>query len=323
MPFANPEPLRYPGSAPTTGGTPAMPGASTDAATAWMQQQPWYRSTLASWGNPSVLTLGQRGYLARTAIQAGMDPSFGISTDGTVEDWSTPTGSKIALAAFGAAAGASAAGAFGGGSAAASGSAPAAGGAGAATKIATGVATNAASNAVNTAMGTQGSGSKTAEVMALLGGLLSGKLIANHGASANVPPQLSQLLDLGTQRAQAQQPTFNAVNQGIFKMLPTSATQGIAPPTPMTVTPSPQASQTSDSGGMNPWLAGGLGAAGGIGLGGLLTGTNPYGAIVDGLKKIFGNNGGGSSTSAIDPSTWKTVGPPDPNDPSLGDWSQS
>lgn len=105
MPLVNPDPLKYPGAASTAGGTSTSSGASTDEATQWIQQQPWYRETLAKWGNPKTLTLGQRGYLARTAQQAGLNKDFGINTDGTVEDWSTPTGAKIALAAMAAWAG--------------------------------------------------------------------------------------------------------------------------------------------------------------------------------------------------------------------------
>ncbi len=126
MPLVNPDPLRFPGSASTAGGTSAVQGSSTDEATTWIQNQPWYRDTLAQWGNPQTLSLGQRGYLTRTAQQAGLDTSFGIAADGSVEDWSTPTAAKIGLAAFGAAAGGAAMGAFSGGS----GAAAASGGAG-------------------------------------------------------------------------------------------------------------------------------------------------------------------------------------------------
>lgn len=88
MSIFNPDPLRFPGSANTSNGTKANAGMDPAAATQWLQQQPWYQQTLASWGNPKTLTLGQRGYLARTAIAAGMDPSFGVGTNGEVENWS-------------------------------------------------------------------------------------------------------------------------------------------------------------------------------------------------------------------------------------------
>lgn len=187
------------------------------------------------------------------------------------------------------------------------------------------VATDAAGNAVNNLTGggpaPQSGGSKTAEMMALLGGLLAGQALKKNGAAGNVPPELSQLLQLGTQRAQAQQPMFNAVNQGVFSMLPNYAKDGIAPPTPMNVPPSaPPASPSG--GGMNPALLAALSAGGGMGLGGLVTGTNPYGAVIEGLKKLFGR-GGSTPSGGAGTTPYSVVGPPDPSDPWNGDPSQT
>jgi hypothetical protein len=82
--LVNPDPIRYPGAASTAGGTSTSTGASTDQATAWLQQQPWYKATLAKWGNPKTLSLGQRGYLSRTAYQAGLDSGLMVQPDGSV-----------------------------------------------------------------------------------------------------------------------------------------------------------------------------------------------------------------------------------------------
>lgn len=133
--IVNPDPLKYQGVGNVAGGTKATPNASPDDLSAWMQQQPWYQQTLKQWGDPSTLSLGQRSYLTRTGETAGLNPDYGVSTDGKIEDWSTPTAAKIGLAAFGAAAGGSALGAFGGGGGAAA-AAPEATAAGAAPEAA-------------------------------------------------------------------------------------------------------------------------------------------------------------------------------------------
>jgi hypothetical protein len=64
------------------------------------------------------------------------------------------------------------------------------------------------------------------KALAGVGGLIGGKALGNMGQANAVPPQLSQLLDLAMQRANAQTPMFNAANAGQYAMLPDFAKKG-------------------------------------------------------------------------------------------------
>jgi len=66
------------------------------------------------------------------------------------------------------------------------------------------------------------------KALAGIGGGIFGQLTSH---ALNQPPsQLTDLLDLATQRAHAQTPLFNAVQQGTWTSLPNYATQGLTPP---------------------------------------------------------------------------------------------
>lgn len=72
--------------------------------------------------------------------------------------------------------------------------------------------------------------SKLLQALVGVGGLTAGKLIANNSQNSAVPPQLSQLLDMGVQRAQYQNPLFQAMTSGAYQMLPNFAKTGIKAP---------------------------------------------------------------------------------------------
>lgn len=66
-------------------------------------------------------------------------------------------------------------------------------------------------------------------IIGILAGLVSaaaGHAISGNAASANVPPQLSSLLDMAVQRQQYQNPLMQAKTQGTYAMLPSFARQG-------------------------------------------------------------------------------------------------
>ncbi len=63
------------------------------------------------------------------------------------------------------------------------------------------------------------------KTLAGVGGLIGGKFLGGD-PNDNVPPQLTQLLDLAMQRANSQTPLFNATQKGFYDMLPTFAKQG-------------------------------------------------------------------------------------------------
>lgn len=58
------------------------------------------------------------------------------------------------------------------------------------------------------------------------GGAIGGHLLSQNAAQNAVPPQLTQLLNIGTNRAQYQNPLFQAMNQGVYQMLPDFAKTG-------------------------------------------------------------------------------------------------
>lgn len=98
-------------------------------------------------------------------------------------------------------------------------------------------------------------------------------------------PELQQLLAMSRDRTAYQNPLFQAVTQMAYRGLPTYAREG----TQLSGTLSNQAppAQGSGGGGMNPLLAGGIGA----GLGALAGNGNALGALIEGLKKLFGHGG--------------------------------
>lgn len=66
-------------------------------------------------------------------------------------------------------------------------------------------------------------GQTVADASAAAAGLALGRYFANQGQNSNIPPQLSQLLDLSVGRQTAQNPLFAAVNSGVYQMLPSFA----------------------------------------------------------------------------------------------------
>lgn len=84
----------------------------------------------------------------------------------------------------------------------------------------------AAANAGAGMLGSLNNPSALLKALAGLGGLFGGKLLTGNMAQNNVPPQLNQLLDLSVQRAQSQQPLFNAATNGLYQMLPDFAKKG-------------------------------------------------------------------------------------------------
>lgn len=194
---------------------------------------------------------------------------------------------------------------------------PAALGAGGAVADSLGHKGSAPAPAAPPAQSQPGGGSRTAEALALLGGLLGGRLLASHNASANVPPQLNQYLDLANARTAAQQPLFNAVNSGVYQMLPSYAKQGGAA-MPGLPSPSQMPTPQSSHGGIDPTLLAILSALGGMGLGGAMTGTNPYGAIIDKLKNLGGGPPPFQGNKPMPGGTGLPIG--NPGMPTFGGW---
>lgn len=150
-------------------------------------------------------------------------------------------------------------------------------------------------------VGGSGSGAGgPATALAILGGLLGGKMLG--GGQNSVPPQLSQLLQMGVDRQAAQTPLFNAANSGMHQMLPNFAKQGSGSPTMLaSQAPAPPTMQvtghTPDGGGMPSWLLP-LMLGGGLAIPDLVKGNMPYASIIEGFKKLFG--GGGGTTQSRD-----------------------
>lgn len=72
--------------------------------------------------------------------------------------------------------------------------------------------------------------SNALKALTTLGAALGGHAIASAAGSNNVPPQLSQLLDMAVQRQQQQQPIAQSVDQGMYAMLPNFAKTGTSMP---------------------------------------------------------------------------------------------
>jgi hypothetical protein len=127
------------------------------------------------------------------------------------------------------------------------------------------------------------------EAIAAAAGIVPGLIarLTSGGADANVPPELRQLLAQSVQRQQYQNPLFQAVSNQAFQGLPSYARQGLSMPSGMPA-PSPQ----SDGGGMPDWLKMAMAGAGGAAANGL-GGGNALGALINGLKRLFGGGGRG------------------------------
>jgi len=102
------------------------------------------------------------------------------------------------------------------------------------------------------------------------------------------PPELSQLLAMSRDRTAYQNPLFQAVTQMAYGGLPTYARQGTQLSGTLSNQAPPAAAQSG--GGMNPALAAGLGGLGGAALNSLGPNGNALGALIDGIKKLFGGN---------------------------------
>jgi len=126
-------------------------------------------------------------------------------------------------------------------------------------------------------------------LIALAAGL-GGRALSNAGGNPltrDVPPQLSQLLDLSVGRTAYQNPLFQATTQGAYQMLPTFARQGTALTGNLS---NAIAAPASTSGG--PGIGSIAGPAGLAALAALLGGgsgaSGNLKSIIDGLKKLFG-----------------------------------
>jgi hypothetical protein len=213
--------------------------------------------------------------------------------------WSNPE-TWVQLALGGALGGAAATGGYGLASAGgAAGSGGAGGGAAAGTTAAGSGGAATAAKVASAASGLAGkaaSPSHGQEALALLAGIVPG-LIARTQSNNNVPPELSQLLNQSMARQQYQDPLFQATTRQAFQGLPTYAQQGLSLPSAIgspagasgTASGTP-ASQSGSGGGMNPLLAGGIGAAAAL---------SPQ--IIAGLKRLFSGgaaaSGGGGDWS--------------------------
>ena len=113
--------------------------------------------------------------------------------------------------------------------------------------------------------------------------------------------EIAQLLALSRDRTAYQNPLFQAVTQMAYRGLPTYAREG----TQLSGSLSNQIPQTSQSGGgMNPALAAALGAGGMGALDALMShggSNNAVGALIEGLKKLFGHRGGNGSVQGDEP----------------------
>lgn len=120
-----------------------------------------------------------------------------------------------------------------------------------------------------------------ADIAAAIAGLIAGQHYSNQGMNANVPPQLSQLLDQSVQRQNAQTPLFGAVNSGIYQMLPTYARNG--------------ASQFMPSGPSTPFSG-----SDGPGIG-TTAGTVGIASIISLLRNLYKNSPGGAANQFVGP----------------------
>lgn len=68
------------------------------------------------------------------------------------------------------------------------------------------------------------------KALTALGATLGGHAIASAAGTNNVPPQLNDLLNMAVQRQQQQQPIAQAVDQGMYSMLPNFAKTGTSMP---------------------------------------------------------------------------------------------
>src|SRR5262245_13972307 len=116
---------------------------------------------------------------------------------------------------------------------------------------------------------------------------------------ANTPPELQQLLSESVNRTRYQNPLFAATTKLAYSMLPTYARSGdmgaMGAAAPIQQMP-------QDDGGV-PDILKMLGAGlGGAALNSLGPNGNMLGALMDGLKKLFGHRGGQGLTGPHTPS---------------------
>jgi hypothetical protein len=111
---------------------------------------------------------------------------------------------------------------------------------------------------------------------------------------------------MSNQRMAYQNPLFQAVNQGVYQMLPNFAKTGTSMSGSLSnqVPAAPAAANQAGGFDMGHLLQILAGVGGGVGLAGLITGTNPYGSIVNGIKRAVGGT----------PSPTPFTGPTDPNE---------
>ena len=182
-----------------------------------------------------------------------------------------------------------------------------------------------------------------AKALIALAAGLGGRALSNASGNPltrDVPPQLSQLLDLSVGRTAYQNPLFQATTQGAYAMLPTFARQGTA--LTGNLSNAIPAAPANTSGG--PGLGAIAGPAGLAALAALLgSGSGASGnlsSIANALKKLFGSKPtmpsptvqgnkpfpGGALTgpSAYDPNAfmgWATPPEPTPNVTTTTDFS--
>jgi hypothetical protein len=123
-----------------------------------------------------------------------------------------------------------------------------------------------------------------------LAGLTAGKLYGNSAANNAIPPQLSQLLDMSVNRAQTQQPLFNAATSGMYQMLPDFAKNGAG-----LGTPSGGVSQATSGTASMPTMPATSAGVGPRTVGSALGGYDPnmngsFSQAVDAIRNIFPDN---------------------------------
>lgn len=72
---------------------------------------------------------------------------------------------------------------------------------------------------------------KVAKAILALGAAYLGHEASNSAGANNVPPEITSMLKLSSDRANYQNPLFQAATQGTYQMLPTFARQGTSMPT--------------------------------------------------------------------------------------------
>ena len=132
--------------------------------------------------------------------------------------------------------------------------------------------------------------SPAAAALASILGLTLGRTAGQSSAAGNIPPQLSQLLDMSAQRAQSQNPLFSAATSGMYQMLPDFAKGGAQLP------------PSSASGGTGSAM-GGLSAP--LGLAALAAMSRvPFQSVISALKNMGAGGVAAAGGPAVGSAGW-------------------